>query len=73
MNQCLLKCEEYMEEKRRPGKPVTHPPILHIESGLIFKTYKEAAEYVGGSPNNVYHVVIGIQSHHKGQHFKFAE
>lgn len=58
-----------MEEKRRPGKPVTHAPVLHVESGRIFKTYKEAAIFVGGSPNNVYHVCCGVQKHHKGQHF----
>ncbi len=62
-----------MTEKRKPGKPVTHPPVLHIESGMIFKTYKEAAAYVGGSPNNVYHVAIGMQRHHKHQHFKFID
>ena len=62
-----------MKEKKKPGKPVTHPPVKHVESGMIFKTYKEAAEFVNGSPNNVYHVAIGIQSHHKGQHFIFVE
>lgn len=61
------------QEKRKPGKPVTHPPVLHVESGKIFKTYKEAAEFIKGSPNNVYHVAVGMQKHHKHQHFIFVK
>lgn len=59
--------------KQKPGKPVTHPPVICEETGQIFKTYKAAAESIGGSRPNVYRCCIGIQKQHKGYHFKLKE
>ena len=54
---------------KKPGKPPNHPPVLLLETGEIFGTYKEAAEAIGGDGSNVRRVAHGIQSHHKGYHF----
>ena len=56
--------------KQRPGKPPDHPKIILIETGEIFDTFTEAAEAIGGDRTNVRRVACGLQSHHKGYHFK---
>ena len=60
-------CHSY----RRPGKPPNHPPIVVLETGEIFDTFKEAADSIGGDGSNVRRVAYGVQSHHKGYHFCF--
>lgn len=59
--------------KRRPGRPVTHPPVQNLEKGLIFKTYTDAAKDVGGDRHGVRRVAEGTQSHHHGYHFKYTK
>lgn len=55
--------------KRKPGKPVVHPPVLVVETGEIFKTYKEAAAAIGGDRSSIMRCCEGVQRHHKGFHF----
>lgn len=55
--------------KKKPGRPPTHPPVVILETGEVFDTFKEAAAAVGGDGANVRRVVYGVQSHHKGYHF----
>lgn len=59
--------------KRRPGRPVTHPPVICEETGRIFKTYTEAAESINGWRSSVYRCAIGIQRQHNGYHFSFVD
>lgn len=61
------------EKQKKRGKPVTHKPVMNVETGDIFDTYTEAAEAIGGSRFGVYKCAIGIQSHHHGFHFIFVE
>lgn len=56
-----------------PGKPVTHPPVLCIETGQVFKTFKEAAEATGGTKNGVFMCCRGLQREHHGFHYIFTE
>lgn len=60
-----------MTKKR--GRPVTHPPIVDKDTGKIYRTYTDAAIDIGGDRANVYRVTIGIQTHHKGHIFEYAE
>ena len=55
------------------GKPVTHPPVRHIETGNVYDTYIEAAKAVGGNRWGVRYTAIGIQRSHKGQHFEYVK
>lgn len=57
----------------KPGKPVTHKPVRHIETGEIYKTYSEAAKAVGGNRWGVRYTAMGVQSVHKGQHFEYVK
>lgn len=56
--------------KKRPGRPPNHPPVMNLETGEIFETFKEAADAIGGDRANVRRVAYGVQSHHLGYHFK---
>ena len=64
----LMHSDSY--SKKHPGKPPAHPPVVVVETGEIFDTFKEAAEAIGGDRSNVRRVAYGVQSHHKGYHFK---
>lgn len=55
--------------KRKRGKPVTHPKVLHVESGKVYKEYTQAAEAIGGSRHGVRRCCEGTQKHHHGQHY----
>lgn len=57
---------------RRPGKPVTHPPIKNLDTGDIFLTYTAAADAIGGSRFGVMRTCYRMQKHHKGFHFIFV-
>lgn len=59
--------------KRRPGRPVTHPPVQNRETGKVYATYTEAGAAIGGDRHGVRRNAEGIQSHHKGYHFTFKE
>ena len=62
-----------MHEKRRPGRPVTHPKVVCSETGEVFDTYKEAAQSVDGSRFGVMRCCTGVYKMHKGLHFKHLE
>lgn len=51
------------------GKPVKHPKIVDLTTGLLYDTYTKAAEDVGGSRYGVMRCCEGLQSHHKGHMF----
>lgn len=55
--------------KRKRGKPVTHPLIIHVESGKVYKEYTQAAKDIGGSRHGVRRCCEGTQRHHHGQHY----
>lgn len=59
--------------KRKPGRPVTHPPVQNRETGKVYATYTEAGAAIGGDRHGVRRNAEGIQSHHKGYHFDFKE
>ena len=59
-------------KREKPGKPPNHPPVLNIETGMIFETYTEAAKAIGGSRYGVYKCCVGVQEHHHNYHFKFT-
>ena len=55
----------------KPGKPPNHPPIVLVETGEVFDTFKDAANAIGGDKANVRRVVYGVQASYRGYHFKF--
>ena len=55
----------------KPGRPPNHPPVVILETGEVFATFKEAANAIGGDGSNVRRVAHGIQSHHRGYHICF--
>lgn len=57
---------------RKRGKPVVHPPVLNIETGKVYRTFKEAAEDICGDRSSVRRVCEGIQEHCHGYHFRFV-
>ena len=61
------------EEKRGRGKPVTHPPVLCVETDKVYKTYKAAAEAIGGSRHGVRRNCEGTQQHHHSLHFEWLK
>ena len=62
-----------MEEKRGRGKPVIHYPVMHVETGKVYKTYKEAGESINGSRHGVRRCCEGTQKHHHSQHFRWVK
>ena len=58
---------------KKRGKPLKHLPIKNVETGDIFETYTEAANFIGGDRTNIKRVAHGVQSHHKGYHFIFVD
>ena len=62
-----------MTGKRRPGRPVTHPRVVCLDDGRVFKTYTEAAEAVGGSRYGVMRCCTGYLKSHHNHHFKHFE
>ena len=58
-----------MSDKRKPGRPVTHPNVACIDTGEVFKTYTEAAEAVGGSRYGVMRCCNGDLKSHHGHRF----
>lgn len=59
--------------KRKPGKPVTHPPVRNCETGETFETYTEAGEAVNGDRHGVRRCAEGTQRHHHDYHFEFVQ
>ena len=59
--------------KRRPGKPVNHPPVIVKETGEEYDTYTEAAEAIGGDRFGVRKCAEGTQAHNNGYHIEFKE
>lgn len=64
-----------MRQKRyeHRGKPVVHRPVVHIETGKVYKTYTEAAAAIGGNRWGVRYTAMGIQEKHMGQTFRYAK
>ena len=62
-----------MKPKRypKPGKPVTHPPIIDINTGKIYRTYTEAANDIHGDRTSVMRVCEGMQNHNKKHVFRY--
>lgn len=58
---------------RKRGKPVTHPPILCVETGKVYDTYTEAAKDIGGSRFGVMKTLNWGQRHTHGFHFKYIK
>lgn len=64
-----------MKTKRypKPGKPVTHPPIIDIGTGRVYATYTEAANDIHGDRTSVMRVCEGLQGHNKGHLFRYLK
>jgi hypothetical protein len=60
-------------KRKRPGKPVNHPPIINLDTGEVFETYTEAGRSVGGSRFGVMKCCTGLQNHHYGYKFRFIK
>ena len=67
---CLMEVDIQLAKGKR-GRPVTHPKVLHIETGNLFNTYKDAGESIGGSRHGVRRCCEGTQKHHHGNHFRW--
>lgn len=62
-----------MSKYSKRGKPVTHPPVMHVETGIIYDTYTEAAKAVGGDRWGVRYTAMHIQHSHKGNHYEYVK
>lgn len=62
-----------MSEKRKRGRPVTHPAVMCNETGKVYKTYTEAGKDIGRNRVNVMRCVTGMQRHSGGYTFRFVE
>lgn len=51
------------------GKPPKHKYVYCHETKKFYKTYKEAAEDIGGDRFDIAKVCKGKRRHHKGYHF----
>jgi hypothetical protein len=59
-----------MDKKvKKRGKPVTHPGVLCVETGMIYPTYSLAAADCGGSRFGVMRCCTGRYKTHQGLHF----
>lgn len=54
---------------QKRGKPVKHPKIVDLSTGIVYNTYTDAAKDIGGSRYGVMRCCEGLQSHHKGHIF----
>lgn len=59
--------------KRKPGKPINHPPVVIKETGEEYDTYTKAAEAIGGDRFGVRKCAEGTQKHNNGYHISFKE
>ncbi len=57
----------------RPGKPPKHKWIYCHETKKFYKTFKEAAEDIGGDLHDIAKVCRGKRLQHKGYHFVFED
>lgn len=62
-----------MKKYDKPGKPVTHPPVVHVETGNVYDTYTDAAKAIGGNRWGVCYTAMHIQKAHQGQHFEYVK
>ena len=53
------------EYRGRPGVPVEI-----VETGEMFDSITDCAEYINGSAGTIHHVLTGNRKSHKGYHFK---
>jgi hypothetical protein len=68
INSAVEKLNIYNLAPGRPGKPV-----LHIESGNIYRSYRDAARALNVDETNLSHHLHGRQEHVHGHHFKDVE
>lgn len=59
--------------KRKRGKPVVHPRIIDINTGIVYDTFTEAAEDIRGDRSSIRRVCDGIQSHCNGHIFRYVD
>lgn len=62
-----------MNKYEKPGKPVTHNPVVHVETGIVYNTYTEAAKAINGNRWGVRFTAMHIQKSHMGQHFEYTK
>ena len=56
----------------KPGRPVTHDPVLIVELGEIVRSYAEAAVKVGGNRGNILLCLLGDRQTHMGCHYEYV-
>ena len=59
--------------KRKRGKPVVHPRIIDINTGIVYGTFTEAAEDIHGDRSSIRRVCDGIKSHCNGHIFRYVD
>ena len=55
---------------------ITPPRVRRVmvnESGMVFRTIGDCAEYIGGHPSSIYRVLRGERPSHLGYTFKYVE
>lgn len=53
--------------------PATLRRIMIVESGMIFKSIGDCANYIGGHSSSIYRVLRGERPHHLGFTFRYVE
>lgn len=57
----------------RAPRPARERRVMVIETGMIFRTVKDCANYIGGMPSSIYRVLRGDRPSHLGYTFAYVE
>jgi hypothetical protein len=67
------------QQGQRMGRLISDPPaprfrrILVEETGMIFDTIHDCAEFLGAQTSSIYRVLRGERPHHLGYKFRYVE
>lgn len=67
------------QQGQRLGRLITEVPqpkfrrIMVVETGMIFNTIHECAEYLNAQTSSIYRVLRGERPHHLGYKFQYVE
>ena len=63
----------YRLPKRIKFSRITSQRVRIIETQEVFRTVYDAADYIGGSPSNIYRVLRGERASHLGFSFEYVD
>lgn len=58
---------------KNPSPPGQMRRVMVVETGMIFRTVVDCANYIGGHPSSIYRVLRGDRPSHLGYTFQYVE